>query len=174
MLELEDIQHYLLTRPKGASIARYNFMTFKNAASGRQWINRLLPIIGTVKSVDAGADTEMRWVTVAFTYNGLRMLGLDESYLATFPDPFKQGMAARATILGDTGENHPDNWEDHITSPDLHAVVILFARDKEECERCIQEHQEYLDESKGVEILSTVHLEGVPPFDYVHEHFWLP
>ena len=74
-------------------------------------------------------------------------------------------------MLGDTGINHPDNWEDNITSEDLHAVVILFARDREERERCIKTHQEYLDQSPGVEILSTLLLEAVPPFDYVHEHF---
>jgi Dyp-type peroxidase family len=113
----------------------------------------------------------MRWVTVAFTFNGLRKLGLDEASLATFPEPFKQGMAARAKMLGDTGENHPDNWEDNITSPDLHAVVILFARDRDEYDRCLNEHQEYLNKCPGVEILSSVHLEGVPPLDYAHEHF---
>ena len=32
MLELEDIQHYLLTRPN-AIIAQYNFITFRDARS---------------------------------------------------------------------------------------------------------------------------------------------
>ena len=170
MLELEDIQHYLLTRPR-ASIASYNFMTFKNGEGGRKWLEAVLDTVGTVKSVDAGSETDMRWVTVAFTFNGLRMLGVDEDSLATFPEPFKQGMAARAQMLGDTGDNHPDNWEDNITSPDLHAVVILFARDRDGYERSIQKHMEYLAQYPGVEILSSVNLEGVPPFDYVHEHF---
>jgi len=170
MLELDDIQHYLLTRPR-AKIAKYNFMTFRNGESGRKWLNALLPTVGTVNGVEAGGETDMRWVTVAFTFNGLRKLGVDEASLSTFPEPFKQGMAARAQMLGDTGDNHPDNWEDNITSPDLHAVVILFARDQEECDRCIATHQEYLDKYPGVEILSSVHLEGVPPFEYAHEHF---
>src|SRR3954452_12085124 len=170
MLELEDIQHYLLTRPS-ASIASYNFMTFKNGEGGRKWLEAVLDTVGTVKSVDEGSETDMRWVTVAFTFNGLRMLGVDEDSLATFPEPFKQGMAARAQMLGDTGDNHPDNWEDNITSPDLHAVVILFARDRDGYERSIQKHMEYIAQYPGVEILSSVHLEGVPPFDYVHEHF---
>ena len=69
--------------------------------------------------------------------------------LATFPEPFRQGMAARAQMLGDTGINHPDNWEDKMTSEDLHAVVILFARDKEERERCIKKHDEYLRDNPG-------------------------
>jgi len=170
MLELEDIQHYLLTRPK-ASIARYNFMSFRTAESGRKWLEAMMDTVGTVHSVNNGTETDMRWVTIAFTFNGLRKMGVDEVSLATFPEAFRQGMAARAAMFGDTGENHPDHWEDNITSPDLHAVVILFARDAEECERCIQRHQEYIDLSPGVEILSSVHLEPVPPFDYIHEHF---
>ncbi len=77
----------------------YNFITIQNAESGRKWLDALLHKIGTVNSVAAGSETDMRWVTVAFTFNGLRKLGLDEASLATFPEPFKQGMAARAQCL---------------------------------------------------------------------------
>src|SRR6187455_2717056 len=167
MLELEDIQHYLLTRPH-ATIAQYNFITFRSAEAGRNWVNSLADIVGNVKTVMAASETDMRWVSLAFTFNGLRKLGLDEDSLSTFPEPFRQGMAARAQILGDTGDNHPDHWEDNITSPDLHAVVILFARDRNELERCMQVHQEYLNANPGVQILSTLLLEAVAPFDYVH------
>ena len=170
MLELDDIQHYLLTRPN-AVIAQYNFITFKTAEGGRRWINELSDIVGTAKTVMAASDTDMRWVSLALTFNGLRKLGVDEAHLATFPEPFRQGMAARAKMLGDTGINHPDNWEDNITSDDLHAVVILFARDNEERDRCIRKHVDYLKDHPGVEILSSLLLEAVPPLDYVHEHF---
>ena len=170
MLELEDVQHYLLTRPH-ATIAQYNFITFRTAESGRKWINALADIVGNAKTVMSASDTDMRWVSLALTFNGLRKLGLDEASLATFPEPFRQGMAARAAMLGDAGINHPDNWEDNITSEDLHAVVILFARDKVERERCVRKHDEYLKDNPGVEIISSLLLEAVPPFDYVHEHF---
>ena len=170
MLELEDIQHYLLTRPH-ATIAQYNFITFRNPESGRNWVKALADIVGTAKSVMAASDSDMRWVSLAFTFNGLRKLGVNEASLATFPEPFRQGMAARAKMLGDIGINHPDNWEDKITSEDLHAVVILFARDKQERERCIKKHDEYLKANPGVEILSSLLLEAVPPLEYVHEHF---
>ncbi len=170
MLELEDVQHYLLTRPH-ATIAQYNFISFKNAESGCKWVNDIAEIVGTVKTVMAASETDMRWVSLAFTFNGLRKLGVDETSLATFPEPFRQGMAARAQMLGDTGINHPDNWEDNITSEDLHAVIILFARDKEERERCIKKHDEYLKDNPGVETLSSLLIEAVPPYDYVHEHF---
>jgi deferrochelatase/peroxidase EfeB len=170
MLELEDVQHYLLTRPH-ATIAQYNFITFRNADSGRKWVAALADIVGTAKTVMAASETDMRWVSLAFTFNGLRKLGVDEGSLVSFPEPFKQGMAARAQMLGDTGVNHPDNWEDNITSEDLHAVVILFARDRDERERCIKRHEEYLKANPGVEILSSLLIEAIPPYDYVHEHF---
>jgi Dyp-type peroxidase family len=170
MLELDDIQHYLLARPH-ATIAQYNFITFKDAASGRHWISALLDTIGIAKDVMEARPDDMRWVSLAFTYNGLKKLGVDEASLSTFPDPFKQGMVARAKMLGDTGNNHPDQWEDNITSPDLHAVVILFARDRTEKDRCIARHKAYLDSNPGVELISTLDLEAVPPLEYVHEHF---
>jgi hypothetical protein len=34
--------------------------------------------------------TDKRWVTVAFTWNGPRALGLPETSLATFPEEFQQ------------------------------------------------------------------------------------
>src|SRR5689334_1937750 len=117
MLELEDVQHYLLTRPH-ATIAQYNFITFRNAQAGRNWVSALSDIVGTARTVMDASETDMRWVSLAFTFTCLNKLGVDEASLGTFPEPFMQGMAARAQMLGDTGINHPDNWEDNITSED--------------------------------------------------------
>ena len=115
--------------------------------------------------------TDNRWVTVAFTWNGLRALGVDEASLATFPEEFRQGMAARAEMLGDTGANHPDHWVGGLASPDLHAIVILFARDVAERERCRPSTKRSSRECEGVEVLSTLDLEATPPFEYAHDHF---
>ena len=89
MLELEDVQHYLLTRPH-ATIAQYNFITFRNPQAGRNWVNALSDIVGTAKTVMAASESDMRWVSLAFTFNGLRKLGVDETSLASFPEPFRQ------------------------------------------------------------------------------------
>ena len=64
--------------------------------AARKWVDALIPTVGTAKSVMAASETDMRWVSLAFTFNGLRKLGVDEASLATFPEPFRQGMAARA------------------------------------------------------------------------------
>ncbi len=168
-LETNDIQHFLLARTP-ALAARYEFLTFRDPAAGRTWLSGLIDKVGTAGSVGT-LSPDARWVTLAFTWNGLRALGLDDDSLSTFPDEFKQGLAARAEILGITGANHPDHWLGDLASPDLHAIAILFARDVPERERCRTEHARYLDQIDGVEVLSSLDLEAIPPFTYPHEHF---
>ena len=112
--------------------------------------------VQSVAEVLASVDQDKRWVTLAFTWNGLRALGVNEASLATFPDEFKQGMVARAEMLGDTGENHPGNWVGSLASPDLHAIIILFARDAAERSRCQNEHDKLVEQCEGVEVLSTL------------------
>ena len=58
-----------------------------------------------------------------------------------------------------------------LASPDLHAIVILFARDVPERERAVREHQQFAAKFPGVEALSTLDLEATPPLDYAHDHF---
>ncbi|MGC1862011.1 MAG: peroxidase [Methylocystis sp.] len=170
MLEYEDIQHILLTRAP-ALTGRYEFLSFRTAAGGRTWLSAILEKVQSAAEALASVNTEKRWVTVAFTWYGLRALGLDEASLATFPREFKQGMAARAEILGDTGANHPDNWVGGLASPSLHAIVILFAGDEAERARCVMEHRKFIAQCRDVEVLSSLDLEAVPPFIYAHDHF---
>src|ERR1700724_2953906 len=148
MLENEDIQHILLTRTP-ALTGRYEFLSFRNAAGGRAWLSAIREKAQSAAEVMASVEKDKRWVTVAFTWNGLRALGVDEGSLATFPEEFKQGMVARAEMLGDTGENHPDKWVGGLTSPDLHAIAILFARDAAERGRCLTEHTNSLHSAKA-------------------------
>ena len=169
MLELGDIQHFLVTRTP-ALAARYEFLSFRSSAAGRAWLEGMVDKVGTAQSV--GADSpDARWITIAFTWNGLRALGLDDASLSSFPDEFKQGMVERAQMLGLTGANHPDKWIGELANPALHAIAILFARDDAERERCTKEHARYLSELSDVELLSSLDLGAIPPFGYAHEHF---
>jgi deferrochelatase/peroxidase EfeB len=168
MLELDDIQHFLVARTP-ALAARYEFLNFSSAEQGRAWLSAMLDTVGSATAVGT-ASPDARWVTVAFTWNGLHALGLDETSLATFPEEFRQGMAARAQMLGTTGANHPQHWLGGLASPDLHAIVILFARDVPERERCKARHAELIA-SCGVKVLSSLDLEALPPYDYAKEHF---
>ena len=131
----------------------------------------VLDKVQSAQSMSATIADNNRWLTVAFTFNGLRALGVDETTLASFPREFREGMVARAAMLGDTGSNDPSGWVDRTASPDLHAIAILFARDEGERVRCTGEHARLVAASSGVEMLSSLDLEATPPFEYAHDHF---
>src|SRR5271166_5344262 len=170
MLEFDDIQHILLTRTP-AMTGRYEFLTFGTPAGGRAWLSELIPVVESAATAQAAMDSTKRWITLAFTWNGLRAVGVPEESLATFPEAFRQGMAARADILGDTGANHPDNWVGGLAGADLHAVAILFARDDAEHARATGVHDELVARCHGVRRLSFLDLNATPPFSYAHDHF---
>ena len=170
MLDLDDIQHILLTRAP-ALTGRYEFLSFREGAEGRTWLSAIKETVQSAAAMRATVEKDKRWVSVAFTWNGLRALGVDEGSLATFPEEFQQGMPARAQMLGDTGGNAPGNWIGGLASPDLHAIVILFARDEAERVRCVGEHQKLVTACAGVKVLSVLDLNANPPFNYAHDHF---
>ena len=146
-------------------------MAFDNPAGGRAWLTELLDRVQSAADVRATMDSSERWITLAFTWNGLRALGVGEDSLATFPDEFREGMAARADILGDIGDNHPDNWVGGLAGKDMHAIAILFARDEAQRQRSVGEHDKLLARTDGVRSLSYLDLNATPPFNYAHDHF---
>jgi Dyp-type peroxidase family len=73
-------------------------------------------------------------VNIAFSYAALRKLQLPDACLAGFPEEFRQGMAARASLLGDTGESAPSNWEGSFGSDDVHIFLMISAKDPEALE----------------------------------------
>ena len=170
MLEFDEIQHILLTRTP-AMTGRYAFLSFDNPAGGRAWLAELLDRVQSTSDARATMDDAQRWITVAFTWHGLRALGVNEDALATFPEEFREGMAARADILGDTGANHPDNWVGGLAGADLHAIAILFARTEDQHRRSTSEHDKLVARCPGVRVLSFLDLNATPPFNYAHDHF---
>ena len=78
MLEFDDIQHILLTRVP-ALTGRYEFLSFQQPAQGRAWLEDIREKVPSAKAVADTVNLEKRWVSVAFTWNGLRALGVDEA-----------------------------------------------------------------------------------------------
>src|SRR3954466_4831210 len=170
MLEFDDIQHILLTRTP-AITGRYEFLSFDTPAGGPAWLTELLDKVQSAADAQTTLDNSDRWVTLAFTWNGLRALGVPEDSLQTFPEEFRTGMAARADILGDTGANAPENWIGGLAGDDLHAIAILFSRTDDQCRRSIEEHDKLLARTDGVRSVSYLDLNATPPFDFAHDHF---
>jgi Dyp-type peroxidase family len=55
-------------------------------------------------------DDDSPCYNIGFTANGLIQLQIDPDNLADLPQEFREGMAARAGMLGDVRCNHPSNW----------------------------------------------------------------
>jgi deferrochelatase/peroxidase EfeB len=79
-----------------------------------------------------------------FAFKALGELRRAQASLDSFPPEFQQGMAARAGILGDTGEGSPENWGKPLGSADVHVVLTALAPDTERLEAALtRARQEY-------------------------------
>ena len=134
VLERGDIQG-LVVRAYRMPRAAYLFFRFPAAASARSWLGAVADPLTTATEWDATPD----WcLNLGLTYPGLQALGLPAASLGSFPDDFREGMAARAAArLGDTDEDLPAYWETNPPFADrsVHAVLLVSARTQEELDR---------------------------------------
>ena len=120
-LEPHDIQGGILHGYHGEARA-YVFLEVDDACAARGWLRETEP---TVTS-DADHPPPPVAVNLAFTCRGLHALGMPRHRLAQLPAPFREGMAARSSLLGDAGPQHADSWESPFRRDDpLHVVVML-------------------------------------------------
>jgi len=113
-----DIQGFVL-RGYALPVARYFFLHFEDAKRARSLIARLLSHVTTGQRWD-GAKPQST-VNIAFTHRGLQHLELPDATLLAFPVEFQQGMKHRAEILGDSGVNSPDRWDEVWRDDRVHA-----------------------------------------------------
>lgn len=76
------------------------------AAGFLRWLEAHVTIAASARPATPAAPH----CSVSFTPLGLRACGLDEDTIELFPEDFRQGMAARAGLLGDVRLNHPFRW----------------------------------------------------------------
>jgi Dyp-type peroxidase family len=88
---------------------------------------------------------------VAFTYHGLKALGVPEDSVESFAPEFRQGMAARAAELGDRGESSPDHWEKPLGSPHVHIALAALASDTAGLETMLERARQAHEQLPGIE-----------------------
>ncbi|MBV9688458.1 MAG: hypothetical protein JO202_01985 [Ktedonobacteraceae bacterium] len=128
-VELDDIQATVLRHRPEPYFGTHVLLHINDARSGREFLRRLAP------HIDSAADwwqADGTWTAVAISYAGLVALGAPEDSLRSFPEAFRQGMAARAEQLRDYGANDPKHWEQPLGSGQVHLWVSIFsdAQDK--------------------------------------------
>ncbi len=124
-LELDDIQHPVL-RPRPSPYAgAYIVLRIDDRRAGREGLRRLIPLLSS--AADVPDPNQKAAAAVALSFQGLKALGVPADTLASFPEEFRQGMAARADVLGDTGESAPEHWEPPLGSPEVHMAIFALA-----------------------------------------------
>lgn len=114
-------------------------------------VRRLTSVVGSAQSL-SGPERDT-WVTVAFTAEGLKALGVPQESLDSFCPEFRQGMAARAEELGDRGESSPANWEEPLGSPDVHVALSILSRERMRLDRVIERARHTYNEMRGVKAI---------------------
>ena len=121
-LDLDDIQGNIL-RGYGFPAAGYLFVRVDDPAAGRRWLGELVDPITTAAEWVEGKPEHT--LNVAVTATGLSALGVPESLLRTFPHPFREGMRARAELLGDAGPSDPSAWDPGLGDGTAHVLVTV-------------------------------------------------
>src|SRR3954467_15542074 len=109
-LELDDIQSGALHGRPSPYVGTYLLLRIDDPAAGRELVRRLHGLVDAGRpSSDPAGDA---WITAAFTYQGLKALGVPQTSLDSFAPEFREGMAARAAELGDVAESRPQHLEE--------------------------------------------------------------
>ncbi|WP_338834450.1 cytochrome [Bradyrhizobium septentrionale] len=132
------------------------------------------PLAVTFGDRPLSGDEEQAASCIAFTASGLSRLGLPKADLdgtvATFPTVFNLGMSSRQQILGDCGKSAPSEWRwsDADEKKAIHAVLLLYAETKGECDALLEKHYATLQKAD----CSVCELDTQPAPDGIdYEHF---
>ncbi len=122
--DFQDIQGLVRFGHGHLTGARFYLLNIADAAAARAWL--------AAAPVTNAATTRLPDVAlqVAFTYDGLKALGLSEEILRGFSDEFIVGMAgdeSRSRRLGDVGPNDPSRWQWGRAGAVPHMMVLLYA-----------------------------------------------
>ena len=112
-LPREDIQGIILDGYGDKEAACFVLLQVTDAAKVKNWLTEL-PVKNSEINPENGT-----WVNIAFTYSGLKTLGLDTTALEQFSGEFIEGMATdhRKRLLGDTKDQSPDNNRTNLLNP---------------------------------------------------------
>ncbi len=174
MLELKDIQGFILSGYSHADYVNYLLLQFQDRDQGRAWLKQIAGEISTSEPYKIGSDGRKirpdTLLNIALTYKGLAALGLPQDSLDSFSTEFKEGMAEplRAKLMGDTGDSDPAHWEFGSSGTgDIHALLMIFAASAAGLKSATERHRGAFQAHATKELLAQ---EGFRPPDR-KEHF---
>ena len=147
-LELDDIQSGALRPRPTPYVGTYILLRIDDREGGRELMRRASTFVASAAHPESPVSNT--WVSLSLSFQGLKALGVPQDSLDSFPLEFQQGMAARAKLLGDTGENSPENWEKPLGTPDVHVVITAISPDQADLARALERARQGYKELRGI------------------------
>ena len=133
----------------------------------RAWFAGLLDHVTTAEPWPAG-EKPITTLNVAVTAGGLRKLGVSDGVVGSFSHEFRDGMAARSTLLGDTGPSDPRSWEPGLAGGEGHVLLTINAKQPSDHQRALGKMRDAMEAAGG---LTIVHQEDTEMLRDAREHF---
>lgn len=147
-LETTDIQGIIVRGYSDLPAAVFLLIGIKEREAAKHWLKALVPEITTGVQKPTNAA-----INIALTLEGLKVLGLTETALDSFPMELQDGMTTKhkQQFLGDYGTSDPNNWEwgRKDTTP-VHLLLMLYAADDQELNKQYTKYKQQL-ESNGLQ-----------------------
>jgi Dyp-type peroxidase family len=149
LIDRRNIQGFVV-RGYRLPYAGYVFLKITDADKARAALAEFMPHVITAEHWTEKPESG---INLAFSYQGLRALGLAEESLAAFPEEFRAGMASRATVLGDIGESAPENWEAPFRDGDVHVLVMISAMNEAALETRNEQIRSAVERTGGASVV---------------------
>jgi len=150
-LDLHEIQATVLRQRPAPYFGTHLLLRVDDARSGRGFLGRLIPY---VDSAAGWLNAANAWIAVGISHAGLKALGLPQDSLQSFPQAFREGMAARARQLGDDGVNDPKNWDLPYGKGEIHIGLSAFSDSEEKRRQILGIARQQFEGFSGVSILA--------------------
>lgn len=165
--EFDDLQGLLRFGHGKLHGSCFLLLNIVDVDAARQWLNTAP--ISSAATTNPAPD---RALQIAFSVDGFRALGLDESIIADFSDEFIIGMSAdesRSRRLGDVGSNAPQQWHwggDAAHTP--HILLLLYAAtDGIAAWRSRVEDEQFSQAFELLRELPTLDIGSIEPFGFL-------
>jgi deferrochelatase/peroxidase EfeB len=159
-LEMSDIQATVLRPRPSPYKGEYVVLRINEAAQGREFLRSIIPYVAPAE--DWWVPSIPAWLGIVFTYHGLKALGLPQPSLDSFPEEFRQGMAAHASILNDIGENAPANWEYPFGTSDMHVALAIYSKDDKSLEAVLEQASQSQRELPKISVVYRMKFSELP------------
>lgn len=150
-IDLNDIQG-MLVRGYGKLLqTAYFLLKVDDPDKAKNWLDDVLPLVDSAEVNQQVTET----LHLAFTPKGLMALGMHPHNVASFPVPFREGMATddRSRILGDYGDSAPKHWRWGANDDDLHILLIFHAKDEAGINSLMQAQKDAITNNGGLQII---------------------